>query len=107
MPEGFEIGEVEYYFRYDVQENEPTALAMVSVFGVPNRELLKESFGVLWAAHSGEAGMRVIPAKSILSVVAMIPFPSEHGVSAEARQKFAGRHFLYEKMGLGGADSGD
>jgi hypothetical protein len=52
-------------------------------------------------------GKCVVPAKSILSVVAMISFPSKCGVSAEAQQKFAGRHFLYEKMGLGGADSGD
>ncbi|KAJ7362561.1 hypothetical protein DFH08DRAFT_910784 [Mycena albidolilacea] len=79
MPEGFEIGEVHYFFRYDVQKNIPTALAMVKVFGIPDRALLQESFETLWVARPGEAGMRVIPAKSILSVVAMIPFSENRG----------------------------
>ncbi|KAJ7321573.1 hypothetical protein DFH08DRAFT_622874, partial [Mycena albidolilacea] len=52
-------------------------LAMVSVFAAPDRDLLQESFGTIWAAqHQGAAGMQLISAKSILSVVAMIPFPS-------------------------------
>lgn len=101
MPEGFEIGEVHYFFRYDVQKNIPTPLAMVKVFGIPDRALLEESFGTLWVACSGEAGMRVIPAKSILSVVAMIPFSENRGVSEEVEKKLKGFHYLYEKMGLG------
>ncbi|KAJ7820012.1 hypothetical protein B0H14DRAFT_3876438 [Mycena olivaceomarginata] len=56
MPEGFEIGEVLYFFRYNVQDNTLTALAMVSVFGVPDRVVLKDSFGTLWAAHSELGG---------------------------------------------------
>ncbi|KAJ7051941.1 hypothetical protein C8F01DRAFT_1091141 [Mycena amicta] len=88
LPERCEIGEVQYFFRYEVQDRTPTALAMVSVFGIPDRALLAESFGVLWVAHKGEAGMRVIPAKSISSVVAMIPFPLNRGVSREAEAKF-------------------
>ncbi|KAK7044947.1 hypothetical protein R3P38DRAFT_2508434, partial [Favolaschia claudopus] len=98
-----ELGEVQYYFRYIMRESdkEPTPLAMVSVFGIPDRALLKESFNTLWVARMGEAGMRVIPAKSIQSVVAMIPFPSQRGVPPEVEERFRGLHFLYEKMGLG------
>ncbi|KAF7372583.1 hypothetical protein MVEN_00121100 [Mycena venus] len=100
--EGFEIAEVQYFFRYQVEHNTPTPLAMVSVFAAPDRDLLQESFGTLWAArHQGAAGMRVISAKSIRSVVAMIPFPSNRGASLEAERKLHGLHFLYEKMGVG------
>lgn len=101
MPEGFEIAEVLYFFRYNIQEDTPTALAMVSVFGVPDRALLKESSAAMWAARPGLGGVRVIPAKDILSVVSMIPFPDERGVSADADRKLKGMYYLYEKMGLG------
>ncbi|KAJ7602672.1 hypothetical protein FB45DRAFT_674897, partial [Roridomyces roridus] len=70
----FEIGEVLYYFQYQVGEGEPSTLAMVSVFGIPDREILQESFGTVWIARQGEAGIRVIRVQSIQSVVAMIPF---------------------------------
>jgi hypothetical protein len=43
--EGFEIAEVPYFFRYQVEHNTPTPLAMVSVFSAPDRDLLQESFG--------------------------------------------------------------
>lgn len=104
MPEGFEIGEVHYFFRYNVQKNIPTALAMVNVFGIPDRALLQESYGTLWVARPGKAGIRVIPAKSILSVVAMIPFPEKRGVSAEIEEKLKGFCYLYEKLGLGSSN---
>ncbi|KAJ7675416.1 hypothetical protein B0H14DRAFT_2423736 [Mycena olivaceomarginata] len=98
---GFEIAEVQYFFRYQVEHNTPTPLAMVSVFAAPDRDLLQESFGTLWAArHRGPAGMRIILAKDVLSVVAMIPFPSNRGTSVEAERKLHGLHFLYEKMGV-------
>jgi hypothetical protein len=99
LPEGFEVGEVQYYFKYDLEPNVSTALAMISVFGVPNRALLQDSLGTLWAARSCAAGMQVIPAKSILSVVAMVPFPAERGASEEVEGMFKGMDFLYEKMG--------
>jgi hypothetical protein len=74
---------------------------MVSVFAAPDRDLLQESFGTLWAAqHQGPVGMRIILAKAVLSVVAMIPFPSNRGTSVEAERKLHGLHFLYEKMGV-------
>ncbi|KAF7300820.1 hypothetical protein MKEN_01307700 [Mycena kentingensis (nom. inval.)] len=106
LPEGFEIGEVQYFFRYRPEEGaEPLALAMVSVFGIPDRELLAESFGSMWVAQQGLGGMRLVLAKDILSVVAMIPFPSKSwGAPSAVQQKLAGKHYLYEKLGLGGAD---
>ncbi|KAJ7794559.1 hypothetical protein B0H14DRAFT_2392458, partial [Mycena olivaceomarginata] len=101
MPEGFEIAEVLYFFCYNIQEDTPMALAMVSVFGVPDRALLKELSAAMWAAHPGLGAVRVIPAKDILSVVSMIPFPDERGVSANAAHKLKGMYYLYEKMGRG------
>ncbi|KAJ7613106.1 hypothetical protein FB45DRAFT_874635 [Roridomyces roridus] len=111
LPEGFEIAEVQYYFQYEIDERVegeappgPSTLAMVSVFGIPDREILRESFDTVWIARAGEAGMRVIPVDSILSVVAMIPFPRTWGAPPEIERKFAGLHYLYEKLALGGAD---
>ncbi|KAJ7617321.1 hypothetical protein FB45DRAFT_1034612 [Roridomyces roridus] len=101
LPEGIEIGEVQYYFRYNVEPNIPHTLAMVSVFGVPDRELLKESSNALWVARLGLSGMRVIPAKSIKAVVSMIPFPKDRGVSREIEEKLNGYHFMYEYMSIG------
>ncbi|KAJ7627006.1 hypothetical protein FB45DRAFT_57243, partial [Roridomyces roridus] len=104
LPEGFEIGEVLYYFQYSVGDGEPSTLAMVSVFGIPDREILQESFGTVWIARQGEAGIRVIRVQSIQSVVAMIPFPKTWGAPHEIEQRFAGSHFLYERLGLGSGD---
>jgi hypothetical protein len=104
MPEGFEIAEVLYFFRYTRSNTEKVPLAMVSVFGVPDRGLLAESYGTLWAAKPELGGIRVIPAKSIQSVVAMIPFPDNRGVPEAVEHRFKGMYYLYEKLGLSSSD---
>ncbi|KAH8802337.1 hypothetical protein DL96DRAFT_1773948 [Flagelloscypha sp. PMI_526] len=66
---------LQYFFRYTI-DGQAETLAMVSVFSPPDKDLLHQSSGSLWAAHyRGADDLRVIEAKSIQSVVAMIPFP--------------------------------
>ncbi|RXW12478.1 hypothetical protein EST38_g13377 [Candolleomyces aberdarensis] len=70
-------GEVQYYFRYQFSSNEqPVALAMVSLCGPPDRDLLEKSSNVLWACSfkSGD-NLAVFPAHCLRSVVAVLPFP--------------------------------
>ncbi|KAI0310278.1 hypothetical protein OF83DRAFT_1034831, partial [Amylostereum chailletii] len=80
-----DVAEVQYYFRVRLSPVLPSAnledletgvltLAMVSVFDRPDTEMLHDSYGALWsAAYRGRARLRVIAAKDILGVVAMVP----------------------------------
>lgn len=65
--------------------------ALSSLYSTPDPELLKKSDGALAVCkYKGPLSFKVIPAISILSVVAMIPFP------AGQEDEF----FLVEKLGL-------
>ena len=56
--------------------DESRAFALVSLYAPPNEHLLQITCDTLAVCmHQGEAGLVVIEADSILSVVAMPPFP--------------------------------
>lgn len=62
----------------------------MSVFGKPDQDLFESSHGtVRKCAYFGENAFRVVDAKDILSVVAMVPFPHTQGY-----------YFVVEQMGL-------
>ncbi|KAF8149993.1 hypothetical protein B0H34DRAFT_757239 [Crassisporium funariophilum] len=66
-------------------------LAMISVFGPPDAQLLQESSGSLIVCnYQGFEELKVIAVQQILSCVAMVPFGSPPD----------GRYFVCEKMGL-------
>jgi hypothetical protein len=98
------IGEVQYFFRLRAPgETEAFALAMLSVYSPPDQALLNVSHGALKACtYFGQENLMVVDARSIISVVGMIPFPvlGEGGVCAEACAQTQGKYFLYEKITL-------
>jgi hypothetical protein len=74
--------------------DESKAFALVSLYSPPNEYLLEQSHTTLAVCrYHGDRALKVIDAKSILSVIAMVPFPfSLDGHSDQ--------YFLIEKMGL-------
>lgn len=65
--------------------------ALCSVYSAPDADILKRSEGALAVCkYNGSLSFKVIPASSILAVVAMVPFP------AGGENEF----FLVEKLGL-------
>ena len=89
------LGEV-YFFILWTHEGRETALALVSLYSAPEPRLLKASHNMLWSCeHGGDSALRFIDAKTIQSVVAMIP----HTPRIEAQQ-LGERFFLVEKPGL-------
>ncbi|KZV67516.1 hypothetical protein PENSPDRAFT_744460 [Peniophora sp. CONT] len=100
MSEGsLAFGEVYYYFSLPITPGpraERRAAALVSRYGEPDPDLLRDSRGVVWAArHLGDAALSVIDVRSIQSVVGMIPHdfntPSTNGVET--------LWFVLEKLG--------
>lgn len=87
------IGEVRYYF-IRIIGGELQAFALISLYSPPNEYLLTSTQSTLAVSrYCGERALMVIDAKSILSVVAMIPFPflvDGHG------EQF----FMVEQIGL-------
>ena len=72
----------------------PRALALVSLYSPPDEYLLQLSNNTLVVCrHQGERTLVVIDAKSILSVVAMVPFPFMVGGQGD-------QYYMIEKIGL-------
>jgi hypothetical protein len=69
---------------------------MVSVYSLPHAGLLTLSYNTLWSCtYHGNHSLRVIDAKSISAVVAMVPHQSFPDDSNPAE-----RFFVVEKPGL-------
>ncbi len=84
---------MQYFFRATVA-GEIGTWALVSEYTAPNTELLRTSSGALIVCqYMGQDCLRVISAKSIMSVVGMVPYP--HGGLGPGQW-----FFLVEKMGL-------
>jgi hypothetical protein len=82
-----EFGEVQFFFRTKVGDEE-LSFALISLYTAPDVTLLAHSHGTLWSCeYQAEAELRVIPAKSIISVVGMVPHRDD-------------RFFVTEKLGL-------
>ncbi|KAM6499015.1 hypothetical protein JOM56_006963, partial [Amanita muscaria] len=68
------FAEVLYFFTASICPGKH-AFAMVITYSNPDTELLLQSHNALWVSkHLGNHGLRIIDAKSIESVVAMVPF---------------------------------
>ncbi|KIL56150.1 hypothetical protein M378DRAFT_43371, partial [Amanita muscaria Koide BX008] len=67
------FGEVQYYFQVKVaNQAQPRTLAMVSVYDDPDENFLRQSSDTLRVVRYRST--EVVDAKSICSVVALIPF---------------------------------
>ena len=89
------LGKV-YFFILWTHKGHKTALALVSLYLAPEPRLLKALHNMLWSCeYGGDSALQFIDAKTIQSVVAMIP----HMPRIEAQQ--LGKHFfLVKKLGL-------
>jgi hypothetical protein len=87
------FAEVKFYFSKRVGAD-LQAFAMASLYSPPNEYLLQKSFGTLAVCeYRGEEALVIIEAKSILSVVAMVPF----GFLLDGRSN---QYFMIEQTGL-------
>ena len=85
-----------YFFILWTHEGRETPLVLISLYFTPDPRLLKASHNTLWSCeHQGDSALRFINAKTIQSVVTMIP----HMPRIEVQQLQA-RFFLVEKPGL-------
>jgi hypothetical protein len=74
--------------------DEELSFALIAPYGPPDTILLRRSHGTLWSiADQPEAELQVIPAKSIMSVVALVPHKGD-------------RLYATEKLGLDVAGMG-
>ncbi|KIM73760.1 hypothetical protein PILCRDRAFT_80789 [Piloderma croceum F 1598] len=81
-----EFAEVRFYLCLD----EENTVALVSMYSPPDLALLEASHYTLWTCtYQGDAGLRVINAKAITAVVAMVPLPGAENL-----------RFVVEKPGL-------
>ena len=86
---------MKYFFNAMVNNTRRT-LALVSVYSRPDEDLFKRSNWTVWSVtEGGQNGLQVIDAKSILSVVSVIPH--NHHVNADASDV---RFFVWEQMGM-------
>ena len=69
------------------------ALALVSVYSAPDQYLLEHSHTTLLVCRYRGEALLVIDVKSILAIVAMVPFPFQVGGHIN-------QHFVVEKIGL-------
>ena len=91
------FAEVKFFF-VEIFGGEPRGLALASLYSPPNENLLRLTHDTLIVCeYKGEENLVVIPVQSILSVVAMVPFPCVPG----------DMHFMIEKIGLDVIDTDD
>ena len=94
---------MQFYFRSNHSGTE-RAYALVLVWSEPDTDLLRESVNTVYSCvYVGEEDLRIIDAKAISSVIAMVPMTPRDGDQSS-------RFFLLEKPGqaimqLGDVDS--
>jgi hypothetical protein len=94
-----DFAEVYYFFRLRFGADQVYSLALVSIYSNPNQDLLRTSYQTIYAcSHQGNAALQVIDIKSIISVVALVPFfvVNPDGTIEQPEDEF----FLVEKPGL-------
>ncbi|KAI1788196.1 hypothetical protein LXA43DRAFT_895032 [Ganoderma leucocontextum] len=103
--ERFEYAEIQYYFQCPLAD-ETRTLAVVSKYGPPNEELLRESSGVVWACCKLETNgaLAVIDVKSIQACVAMVPSELPH---PDASEPGCVVYFAVDKIGVDIGHLGD
>ena len=91
--------EARFFFQVTIGGIEET-LAMGSLYSpIDGRRRVRTHGALMVCRYDGERGSIVIPVKSILSVVALVPCPAQDGGNQ--------RVFLVEKFGYGVVDTGD
>ncbi|PCH42719.1 hypothetical protein WOLCODRAFT_86186 [Wolfiporia cocos MD-104 SS10] len=92
-----EIGEVQYFFTLKLNTT-LTALAIISLYSEPDKDLLEYSYNTLYSCECLETPrLVVVKVTSIMSVVGMLPHPERNGPHG---RDLEGRFFLVEKLGL-------
>lgn len=87
------FAEVKFFFLKSFGDASE-ALAVVSLYSPPDKYLLQSSYDTLCVCrYEGEDSLVVISAKSIISVVAMVPFPFTVGGHNN-------QYFMIEQIGL-------
>ena len=87
------FAEVKYYFM-KIFGGTSKALAIISLYSLPDEYLLHRTYDTLCVCrYQGEEDIAVINAKSILSVVATVPFPFLVGGHSD-------QFFIIEQIGL-------
>ena len=75
--QSIEFAEISFYFQLPITQNgekKTETYAFVSVYSPPHAEILKRSYNTYWSCTHGRIeNVEIIPVKTILSVVAMIP----------------------------------
>jgi hypothetical protein len=90
-----EFAEVQYFFNAIVNDARIT-LVVVTLYSRPDEDLFKQLNWTVWSVtEQGESGLQVIDAKTILSVISVIPH--NHHVCADSSDE---RFFIWEQMGM-------
>ena len=75
-------------------------LALVLTWSVPDSVLLKQSYGTLYVTqYQGNNALTVIDSKTIVSVVGMVPMPSQNKVEQPPEME-SPPFFLVKRPGL-------
>jgi hypothetical protein len=89
----FCISKVQFFFRSDHSGEERTYV-LVLIWSEPDMGMLRASFNTVYSCvYMDQADLHVIDAKTISSVVAMVPMKPSEG-------SWSSRFFLLEKPGL-------
>jgi hypothetical protein len=86
------------------------AFAMIKTYSNPDPDLLSQSHNALWVSrHLGTHGLRIVDAKSIGSVIAMVPFVlrEEEVNSPQLFQRYNGCVCMVEKPFLASASTNE
>jgi hypothetical protein len=91
------FAEVSFYFQLPIEENGESknkTYALISRYSPPHAEILQKSHNTYWSCTHGRIeNIEIVPAKTILSVVSIIP----HKLFEDDSEQ---RYFVVEKPGL-------
>lgn len=70
------FAEVQFYF----QATSTHTAAVVSLFGLPDADMLHRSLGTVWVCgYHGNNALQIVNVRDIVSVIGMVPFPDRPG----------------------------
>ena len=95
--QSIDFAEVFFYFQFSITvngERKNETYALVSRYSPPHAEILKKSHNTYWSCTHGKIeDMEIIPVKTILSAVSIIP----HNLFQDDSEQ---RYFVVERPGL-------
>ena len=99
MPDGSaSFAEIQYFFRLRFSADEVHSLALVTLFSLPDPEILRcSSQTVYLCRYQGDMALKVVEVKTIKAVVSMVP---DLKVTPAGNVEELGQFFLVEKPGL-------